>query len=99
MSTVALPLTAASSTGLVRTLRIFASEARYDFVRMVRNRTFSLSVIGFPVMFYCLFGLMLNRGASVNGQSFARAITRREVEARAEMRVEALRVWTGEQRR
>ena len=72
MSTVALPLTAASSTGLVRTLRIFASEARYDFVRMVRNRTFSLSVIGFPVMFYCLFGLMLNRGASVNGQSFAK---------------------------
>ena len=72
MSTAAFPLTAASSTGLARTFRIFASEARYEFVRMVRTRTFSLSVIGFPVMFYCLFGLMLNRGATVNGQSFAK---------------------------
>src|ERR1700712_4792733 len=72
MSTATLPLPSAQSTGFARAVRIFFSEARYEFVRLVRTRTFSLSVIGFPVMFYCLFGLMLNRGASVNGQSFAK---------------------------
>jgi ABC-2 type transport system permease protein len=36
--------------------RILRKETRYEFVRMLRTRTFSLSVIGFPVMFYLLFG-------------------------------------------
>ncbi|HVT97868.1 MAG TPA: ABC transporter permease [Acidobacteriaceae bacterium] len=36
--------------------RIFRKETQYEFVRMLRTRTFSLSVIGFPVMFYLLFG-------------------------------------------
>jgi ABC-2 type transport system permease protein len=71
MSTAALALPA-PSTGLARALRIFVIETRYEFVRMARTRTFSLSVIGFPIMFYCLFGLMMNRGASVNGQQFAK---------------------------
>jgi ABC-2 type transport system permease protein len=69
MSTAALPLAAAPRNTFAR---IFFTETRYEFVRMLRTRTFSLSVIGFPVMFYCLFGLMMNRGASVNGQQFAR---------------------------
>jgi ABC-2 type transport system permease protein len=62
MSTIALT---APSTGLSRTLRIFASETRYEFIRMLRTRAFSLSVIGFPVMFYCLFGLLMNRGETI----------------------------------
>jgi ABC-2 type transport system permease protein len=36
--------------------RIFVKEVRYEFVRMLRTRAFSLSVIGFPIMFYLLFG-------------------------------------------
>lgn len=37
--------------------RIFFKETKYEFVRMLRTRTFSLSVIGFPVMFFLLFGV------------------------------------------
>jgi ABC-2 type transport system permease protein len=37
--------------------RIFVQETRYEFVRMLRTRAFSLSVIGFPVMFFLLFGI------------------------------------------
>ena len=36
--------------------RIFRKETQYEFVRMLRTRAFSLSVLGFPVMFYLLFG-------------------------------------------
>ena len=71
MSTAALPLPA-PSTGLARALRIFATETRYEFVRALRTRTFSLSVIGFPIMFYCLFGLLMNRSESIDGVSVAK---------------------------
>lgn len=37
-------------------VRIFSKEAQYEFVKLLRTRAFSLSVIGFPVMFYLLFG-------------------------------------------
>jgi ABC-2 type transport system permease protein len=37
--------------------RIFGKETRYEFVRMLRTKAFSLSVIGFPVMFFVLFGI------------------------------------------
>jgi ABC-2 type transport system permease protein len=36
---------------------IFAREIRYEFVRMLRTKAFSLSVLGFPIMFYLLFGV------------------------------------------
>jgi ABC-2 type transport system permease protein len=35
---------------------IFVREIRYEFVRMLRTKAFSLSVLGFPIMFYLLFG-------------------------------------------
>lgn len=54
-----------------RILAIFARETRYEFVRALRTKAFSLSVIGFPVMFYLLFGVM-NRGGTVHGQVVAR---------------------------
>ena len=50
---------------------IFARETRYEFVRAMRTKAFSLSVIGFPVMFYLLFGVM-NRGQSIHGQAVAK---------------------------
>lgn len=37
--------------------RIFTNETHYEFVRMLRTRAFSLSVLGFPIMFYLLFGI------------------------------------------
>ncbi|GGG91631.1 ABC transporter permease [Silvibacterium dinghuense] len=37
---------------------LFRNEVRYEFLRMLRLRSYSLSVIGFPVMFYLLFGTL-----------------------------------------
>ena len=56
MATTAIAL-APQSTGIGYYARIFAKETRYEFVRSLRTRAFSLSVIGFPVMFFLLFGV------------------------------------------
>src|ERR1700723_1525460 len=37
---------------------VLRKETRYEFLRMLRLRVFSLSVVGFPVMFYLLFGTL-----------------------------------------
>jgi ABC-2 type transport system permease protein len=39
---------------------------RYEILRALRTRAFSLSAIGFPVMFYCLFGLVMNRNETMS---------------------------------
>jgi len=53
-------------------LAIYLKEVKYEFLTRLRLRVYSLSVIGFPVMFYVLFGLVLNpKDASVNGTQFA----------------------------
>jgi ABC-2 type transport system permease protein len=39
-------------------LRIFLLEIKFEFLKLIRNRAFSLSTIGFPVMFYVLFGVV-----------------------------------------
>ncbi len=74
MSTTALPLPVSqrSHGSLSRSLRLFASETRFEFLRLFRTRTFSLSVIGVPFMFYTLFGLLMNRGAHDGSLSAAR---------------------------
>ena len=74
MSTTALPLPVSTSSAgsFNRIFRLFVSEARFEFLRLFRTRTFSLSVIGFPVMFYTLFGLLLNRGEHIGSVSVAR---------------------------
>ena len=59
-STITRPLQAA--TGSVATLRIFRKETKYEFLKLLRAKSFSLSTIGFPVMFYVLFGIA-NRNA------------------------------------
>lgn len=53
------------------TLAIFAKEAKYEFLKLLRTRTFSLSMIGFPVMFYMLFGLS-NKGNTMDGMDVAK---------------------------
>jgi ABC-2 type transport system permease protein len=67
-----LPATTHTSSSFLRNLRLYASETRYEFLRLFRTRTFSLSVIGFPVMFYTLFGLLLNRSTPGDGMNAAR---------------------------
>lgn len=56
----------AYSPSLTKTLTIYAKEGRYEFLKLLRMRAFSLSTIGFPVMFYLLFGV-LNRYKAPDG--------------------------------
>ena len=63
MATTALPLR--------YTVNAYASETKYEIIKQSRNRMYAFSAIGFPVMFYLLFGLM-NRHADINGISVAK---------------------------
>jgi ABC-2 type transport system permease protein len=47
---------------LGETVAIYVKETKYEFLKLIRTKVFSLSVIGFPVMFYIFFGLA-NRGS------------------------------------
>ena len=40
-----------------RTLAVYGKETKYEFLKLLRAKSFSLSVAGFPLMFYILFGL------------------------------------------
>ena len=72
MSTATITFPAVRANRLTRNLRIFLTEARYEFVRLLRTRAFSLSVIGFPVVFYLFFGLIMNRGEHIGSVSVAK---------------------------
>ncbi len=55
------------------TVGIYAKETKYEFLKLIRTKVFSLSVIGFPVMFYVLFGLS-NKGNTMDGMDAAKYI-------------------------
>ncbi len=52
--------------------RIFLTEIRFELLRSLRTRAYSLAAIGFPVMFYCLFGLLMNRNETIGSVSVAK---------------------------
>jgi ABC-2 type transport system permease protein len=60
------------SDSFARGFRIYLREAGYEFLRLLRTRSFSLSVIGFPVIFYLFFGLIMNRGLQIGNVSVAK---------------------------
>jgi ABC-2 type transport system permease protein len=62
MATAAISHPAPAATGFAHTLGIFRKETKYEFLKLMRTKSFSLSTIGFPVMFYVLFGIA-NRNA------------------------------------
>ena len=45
---------------------IFLKETRYEFLALLRTRSFSMATIGFPVMFYLLFGVANKHAYSEN---------------------------------
>ncbi len=53
------------------TMSLFAKETKYEFLKLIRTKTFSLSVIGFPLMFYVLFGVS-NKGQQMGGMDAAK---------------------------
>lgn len=38
-------------------MNLFVKETKYEFLKASRNRMYSLATLGFPIMFYLLFGL------------------------------------------
>jgi ABC-2 type transport system permease protein len=48
-----------SAATAVSGLRVFLLEARSEFLRLLRAPSFSVPTIGFPLMFYVLFGVLL----------------------------------------
>src|SRR5260370_10762858 len=62
MATSAITHPLPAATGFAHTLRIFGKETKYELLKLMRTKSFSLSTIGFPIMFYVLFGIA-NRNA------------------------------------
>jgi ABC-2 type transport system permease protein len=70
MSTATFQLPRADA--FTRRVPIFLREARYEFVRLLRTRSFSFSIVGFPVVFYLFFGIIMNRGQHIGAISVAK---------------------------
>ncbi len=69
MSTTTLPTYATPTQPLTRTLHLYLREIHFEFLRALRNKGFSLAILGFPTMFYLLFGVA-NRGESFSSAHF-----------------------------
>jgi ABC-2 type transport system permease protein len=72
MSTVSTTFAnAAFERPIGKLVSIYFREAKYEFLKNLRLRMYSVSTIFFPVMFYVLFGLVLGRQA-LSGVSMAK---------------------------
>ncbi len=69
MATAAFPLLATAPRPVGQTARLYLREIRYELLRAARNRAFALSILGFPIMFYLLFGVMDKAGTLRGGLS------------------------------
>jgi ABC-2 type transport system permease protein len=49
------------------TATIYAKEVKYEFLKNLRLRMYTASVLSFPIMFYVLFGLVLNSKEAIAG--------------------------------
>jgi ABC-2 type transport system permease protein len=72
MATITTTATLALSRPQVKrsprhTATIYLKEAKYEFLKNLRLRMYTMSVLSFPIMFYVLFGLVLNSKESLAG--------------------------------
>lgn len=58
MSTASVVRPLVSHLSAAQSLRVYGKETKYEFLKLLRAKSFSLSVIGFPVMFYLIFGVV-----------------------------------------
>lgn len=66
MSTAAITMsTAQIQRSGSHLLTIYWKEAKYEFLKNLRLRMYTASVLSFPIMFYILFGLVLNSNAAI----------------------------------
>jgi ABC-2 type transport system permease protein len=49
------------------TATIYLKESKYEFLKNLRLRLYTASVLSFPLMFYVLFGLVLNAKEAIGG--------------------------------
>jgi ABC-2 type transport system permease protein len=47
---------AADQSAFLCSLRVYAKEARYEIVKLIRERSYILSVVGLPTIFFLVFG-------------------------------------------
>ena len=55
-------MTIASPVSQYSTLSVYVTEARFEFIRMLRMPMFALPALVFPAMFYLLFGVLMSKG-------------------------------------
>lgn len=68
MSTAAITLSNAQiQRSPSHTATIYLKEAKYEFLKNLRLRMYTASVLSFPIMFYILFGLVLNAKEAIGG--------------------------------
>src|SRR5215831_6044154 len=68
MSTATMALTTPQiQRSPAHSIAIYAKEAKYEFLKYLRLRMYTISVLTFPIMFYVLFGLVLNSNQSIAG--------------------------------
>ena len=70
MATSAVPYSVGTNDA-GRTLAVYGKETKYEFLKLLRAKSFSLAVAGFPLMFYILFGLS-NKHAVEGGVQIAK---------------------------
>jgi len=58
----ATQLTARAGTPRLNTARIYVTEARHEFLKLIRVPIFAVSTIALPVLFYLLFGVAFGGG-------------------------------------
>ena len=56
-TSTAIHVAASSTISTAQRFNTYRLETKYEFLKLLRTRSFSLSIIGFPVMFYLLFGV------------------------------------------
>jgi ABC-2 type transport system permease protein len=70
MSSAAAVLTSERiEPSLSHTATIYFKEAKYEFLKNLRLRMYTASVLSFPLMFYVLFGLVLNSKEAIGRTS------------------------------
>ncbi len=67
MATVSVPLPRTQPSQL----RIYCNEVRFELLKLSRNKSYLFSMIGFPVVFYLLFGVT-NKNSIFHGHTIAR---------------------------
>ena len=55
-------MTNASRVSQYSALAVYMTEARFEFIRMLRMPMFALPALVFPAMFYTLFGILMGNG-------------------------------------